>query len=85
MSDWQPGVRRLLGGAAGPVAHRIVVDLLGCSWGRRIGLPGNDTPCLDPAEKITILHLPQGGELEVRLCAAHHELMESLTDAHNGP
>lgn len=62
------------------------MSLLECDWGRRIGLPGDDEPCTDRAERDMVLHDPHnvtGGQPRMfRLCGRHFAAVQAQTDPH---
>lgn len=80
--SWQDSVRELLVGSAGIPAQRMALGLLGCAWGRYVSLLGSDAPCLEPAESIIIIHMPDGRERELRLCPGHRSVVMEFTDPH---
>jgi hypothetical protein len=63
----------------------LVIELLGCAWGRKIGSLQDEPPCDEPAAQIIALH-PGGGEREVhvKLCVHHVQVVTELTTPHEG-
>jgi hypothetical protein len=62
-------------------AGRQARALLGCDWGRRISLPGDDEPCLLAADRQIVLHAG-GAEMFVKLCDGHAAIVETQTEPH---
>jgi hypothetical protein len=68
-------------------ARQLVDDdqayaLLGCDWGRRIALPGEDvTPCPQPAEARVVLHI-DGDPAVFQFCDRHRGLIDAASEPH---
>lgn len=58
-------------------------SLLGCDWGRRIALPGDQDPCGEQAVQRVVLHgHPDDGDFDVKLCQPHADIVIAETDPH---
>ena len=59
--------------------------LLGCAWGRSIGMTAADqeNPCEAKAVQLVVLH-QAGYERAVKLCAEHRDIVEKETEPHAG-
>lgn len=61
-----------------------VEALLGCDWGHRIATADYPQPCHTQAAQIVVLHDPNGGQMDVKLCDPHRQFVLMETDPRAG-
>lgn len=66
---------------ASPSIHSILHELLGCAWGRKIGLSNDTEPCGEKAVQIVVLYHGDK-QFDVKLCAKHRDVVLAETTPH---
>lgn len=55
-----------------PAAAEMVVELLGCAWGRSVRTEDDQTECPNQAEQIVVVH-DGPHAIDLKLCAQHRD------------
>jgi hypothetical protein len=71
--------------AAMPPMARQLHRLLGCCWGHDVRTADYPEACDAQAARIIVVHGPDGGAADLKLCERHALLVESYTTPHQCP
>ena len=60
----------------------VVVDLLGCDYGRKVKVAGDDVQCWEKATRRMVIHDGHGNEIGLKFCPEHFGRVEAETVPH---